>query len=301
MYAFTWTLCVDSRINDGGYGEFGTELVVDGQICGTLHADTESQADDACSTGFIIKYVRKTGKVYLRNNDDHQACINCDCHTGWIHFQNSCYLFGNDKLNWYEASSSCLSHHADLVKVETVDEETFLKTTARALGTRIFWLGARDDITEGIWVWSADDSDLDYYDWYLNEPNNSGGNEDCLELSDLHSCKWNDAPYVQGPGAILTILIGINISIQLSKSALRKLYSDNVDNRRNVQNIVQNSPDSSDNQTIIVTNNSSVNNSTDGNIPTNDDSSRVLEESVNSANINSASNSAPRINLDINT
>ncbi|CAG2240346.1 unnamed protein product [Mytilus edulis] len=106
---------------------------------------------------------------------------------------------------------------------------------------------------------------------------------------------------VQGPGAMLTILIGINISIQLSNSALRKLYSDNVDNRRNMQNIVQNSPDSSDNQTIIVTNNSSVNNSTDVNIPTNNDSSRVLEESVNSANINSASNSAPGINLDINT
>ncbi|CAG2254337.1 unnamed protein product [Mytilus edulis] len=68
-----------------------------------------------------------------------------------------------------------------------------------------------------------------------------------------------------------------------------------------MQNIVQNSPDSSDNQTIIVTNNSSVNNSTDVNIPTNNDSSRVLEESVNSANINSASNSAPGINLDINT
>ncbi|XP_063397229.1 low affinity immunoglobulin epsilon Fc receptor-like [Mytilus trossulus] len=121
------------------------------------------------------------------------ACINCDCHTGWIHFQNSCYLFGNDKLNWYEASSSCLSHHANLVEVETVHEETFLKTTARAFGTH-FWLGARDDITEGSWVWSADDSDLDYNDWYPNEPNNSGGNEDCLELSGEHSWQWNDGP-----------------------------------------------------------------------------------------------------------
>ncbi|VDH92833.1 Hypothetical predicted protein [Mytilus galloprovincialis] len=73
MYAFTWTLCVDSRINDGGYGEFETELVVDGLICGTLHADTETQAQDACSTGFIIKYVRKSGKVYLRNSGDHQG------------------------------------------------------------------------------------------------------------------------------------------------------------------------------------------------------------------------------------
>ncbi|CAG2208392.1 unnamed protein product [Mytilus edulis] len=77
--------------------------------------------------------------------------------------------------------------------------------------------------------------------------------------------------------------------------------SDAIQNRRNVQNVVQNSPDSSDNPTIIVTNKSSVNNSTDEHIPTNDDSNRVLEESVISANINSASNSAPRINLDINT
>ncbi|CAC5381356.1 unnamed protein product [Mytilus coruscus] len=95
--------------------------------------------------------------------------------------------------------------------------------------------------------------------------------------------------------------LGINIAIQLNNSALRKLYLDNVDNRRNVQNVVQNSPYSSDNPTIIVTNNSSVDNSTDKNIPANDDSNRILEESVNSANINSASNSSPRINLDINT
>ncbi|CAC5387505.1 unnamed protein product [Mytilus coruscus] len=93
-----------------------------------------------------------------------------------------------------QKTSSCLSHHADLVKVETVDEETFLKTNARAFGTH-FWLGARDDITEGSWVWSEDDSDLDYTDWYPAEPNNSGGDEDCLELSGSHNWQWNDAPY----------------------------------------------------------------------------------------------------------
>ncbi|XP_071123781.1 uncharacterized protein, partial [Mytilus edulis] len=75
MYAFTWTLCVDSRINDGGIGEFGTELVVDGKACGKLHADTEHAADDACSTGFVIKYVRGGGTVYLRNIYEHQGRI----------------------------------------------------------------------------------------------------------------------------------------------------------------------------------------------------------------------------------
>ena len=42
-------------------------------------------------------------------------------------------------------------------------------------------------------MWSADDSELDYTDWYTDEPNNLGGNEDCLELSAAHNWMWNDA------------------------------------------------------------------------------------------------------------
>lgn len=53
-------------------------------------------------------------------------------------------------------------------------------------------MGARDDIIEGTWMWSADDSVLDYIDWYKTEPNNLGGNEDCLELSAGHNWMWND-------------------------------------------------------------------------------------------------------------
>ncbi|XP_071177987.1 uncharacterized protein [Mytilus edulis] len=74
MYAFTWTICVNSNIKDGGgYGEFGTDLVVDGRICGNVHADTETYGDDACSTGFIFKYVREGRTVSLRNTSDHQG------------------------------------------------------------------------------------------------------------------------------------------------------------------------------------------------------------------------------------
>ena len=74
MYAFTWTICVDSNTKmGGGYGEFGTELVVDGRICGKVHADTETYGDDVCSTGFIMKYVREGGTVYLKNTSNHQG------------------------------------------------------------------------------------------------------------------------------------------------------------------------------------------------------------------------------------
>ncbi|XP_063397450.1 uncharacterized protein LOC134681740 [Mytilus trossulus] len=90
MYAFTWTICVNSNIKEGGgYGEFGTDLVVDGRICGKVHADTETGGDDACSTGFVTKYVRGGGTVYLRNTSDHQGRLrSSDGHTrttfsGW--------------------------------------------------------------------------------------------------------------------------------------------------------------------------------------------------------------------------
>ncbi|XP_071154769.1 heavy metal-binding protein HIP-like [Mytilus edulis] len=73
MYAFTWTICVDSRIKDEDIGEFGTQLIVDGQICGALHADTEKSADDECSTGFIIKNVKNN--AYLRNIYAHTGAI----------------------------------------------------------------------------------------------------------------------------------------------------------------------------------------------------------------------------------
>nr|CBX41745.1 putative C1q domain containing protein MgC1q96 [Mytilus galloprovincialis] len=75
MYAFTWTICVDAGINDDGYGEFGVELIVDGKICGKVHADSEKHGDDACSTGFTIKYIREGGAARLRNIHTRQGLL----------------------------------------------------------------------------------------------------------------------------------------------------------------------------------------------------------------------------------
>ncbi|VDI58752.1 Hypothetical predicted protein [Mytilus galloprovincialis] len=73
MYAFTWTICVDSFTDDDGYGEFGVELVIDGKICGKIHADTEVRTDDQCSTGFVIKCMTEGGAARLRNIYVHQG------------------------------------------------------------------------------------------------------------------------------------------------------------------------------------------------------------------------------------
>ncbi|CAC5423997.1 unnamed protein product [Mytilus coruscus] len=77
IYAFTWTICVDSRYKypagEYNYGEYGTELMMGSTKIGVLHTDTETKYDDACSTGFVIKYVSSGNQVYVRNNYDHQG------------------------------------------------------------------------------------------------------------------------------------------------------------------------------------------------------------------------------------
>ncbi|CAC5384202.1 C1QL [Mytilus coruscus] len=74
VYGFTWTFCVDSRSTDGSpwhYGEYGTQLMSGSSVIGVLHADTETKGDDACSTGFVIKYVSEDTEVYVKNIYDN--------------------------------------------------------------------------------------------------------------------------------------------------------------------------------------------------------------------------------------
>ena len=51
------------------------------------------------------------------------------CPTGWIEWQDTCYLFDKTKpRNWDEARQFCKSRHtgADLVSIETGGENVFL-------------------------------------------------------------------------------------------------------------------------------------------------------------------------------
>ena len=51
------------------------------------------------------------------------------------------------------------------------------------------WIGLDDIVTEGDYMWT-DGSPLAYTNWRNNEPNNFGGNEDCVEFR--MGLGWND-------------------------------------------------------------------------------------------------------------
>ena len=56
-----------------------------------------------------------------------------------------------------------------------------------------YWLGGKDDITEGKWYWENSKKPFNYTDWYPGEPNDQGNNEDCLHLFFSRNEHWNDS------------------------------------------------------------------------------------------------------------
>ena len=57
---------------------------------------------------------------------------------------------------------------------------------------RKFVTGGNDLDSEGSWRWAGSGKEFQFTRWYKGEPNNAGGNEDCLYLDPSISYLWND-------------------------------------------------------------------------------------------------------------
>ncbi|CAG2224155.1 unnamed protein product [Mytilus edulis] len=58
-----------------------------------------------------------------------------------------------------------------------------------------FWLGGSDKVTEGVWVWTTSGQGFTVTNWHtrtVHEPNNSNGDEHCLDMHKNLDYEWND-------------------------------------------------------------------------------------------------------------
>ncbi|EDL21959.1 CD209d antigen, isoform CRA_b, partial [Mus musculus] len=110
------------------------------------------------------------------------------CARDWTFFNGSCYFFSKSQRNWHNSTTACQELGAQLVIIETDEEQTFLQQTSKARGPT--WMGLSDMHNEATWHW-VDGSPLSpsftRY-WNRGEPNNVG-DEDCAEFS---GDGWND-------------------------------------------------------------------------------------------------------------
>uniref|UniRef100_A0A3B1K7X4 C-type lectin domain-containing protein n=1 Tax=Astyanax mexicanus TaxID=7994 RepID=A0A3B1K7X4_ASTMX len=106
----------------------------------------------------------------------------------WKKFGNSFYYFSTEQKNWSEARQDCRDRGADLVIINSEEEQT-----EQLNKSRLDWIGLSDAEKEGVWKW-VDGSPLTIKFWKSGEPNNVLGNENCAAFSPLSEKNkaWND-------------------------------------------------------------------------------------------------------------
>ncbi|KAL7856195.1 hypothetical protein AOLI_G00197990 [Acnodon oligacanthus] len=93
----------------------------------------------------------------------------------WIYFSSSIYYMSTEKKSWSESRQDCRARGADLVIINSREEQEFVEMIRKGQEA---WIGLSDR-EENSWKW-VDGSTLNTRFWCSGEPNNYEGNEDCV-------------------------------------------------------------------------------------------------------------------------
>ncbi|XP_048012580.1 C-type lectin domain family 4 member M-like [Megalobrama amblycephala] len=105
--------------------------------------------------------------------------------SGWI-------FLSNGLNSWSESRQYCRNIGADLVIIKSEEKQRFINSIVPERA----WIGLNDIQQEGTMKW-VDNSPLNQGFWFAGEPNDAGGNEDCIEhipYPQYPIQTWNDLP-----------------------------------------------------------------------------------------------------------
>ncbi|XP_041789778.1 C-type lectin domain family 4 member M-like [Chelmon rostratus] len=104
----------------------------------------------------------------------------------WTYFRGSFYHVSSTKKTWQESRDDCLLKGADLMIINSKEEEAFSRQFKKYM-----WIGLTDTETEGAWKW-VDGTPVTERYWGSGEPN-GGRNENCGNIKRYDAEKsWND-------------------------------------------------------------------------------------------------------------
>ncbi|XP_072021180.1 macrophage mannose receptor 1-like [Amphiura filiformis] len=125
--------------------------------------------DDTCTKANDMRYVCQ------RSID---TTILCDHDNGWITFADKCYYFKDSWLkSWASAETWCAGQGANLVSVNTKEEQIFLNDL-QIIFQQKYWIGFSDKYAPaaGQYEWSDGSSSTDFVNWAAGQPDNSNYN-----------------------------------------------------------------------------------------------------------------------------
>ncbi|KAI4891054.1 hypothetical protein NFI96_021539, partial [Prochilodus magdalenae] len=109
---------------------------------------------------------------------------------GWMFFDSSIYLVSTEKKSWSDSREYCTQRGADLVIINSREEQDFIGRLRR--GEKA-WIGLTDRDREGVWRW-VNDSALTTGFWRSGEPNVET-QENCVIIGDETDPVYNWADY----------------------------------------------------------------------------------------------------------
>ncbi|XP_076468021.1 lactose-binding lectin l-2-like [Babylonia areolata] len=109
-----------------------------------------------------------------------------NCPDGWSPHQEFCFLLMKETYNWFDAKSACETIKGYLAEDLDDSRHQFLNGLIRTHGfTRDYtWIGLQDIAEENVFVWSHSGERVRHTYWRPTEPQDGGGEEDCVAMSE---------------------------------------------------------------------------------------------------------------------
>ncbi|XP_063787743.1 CD209 antigen-like protein C isoform X4 [Pseudophryne corroboree] len=158
-------------------------LLHEGLFCATYLRDGEHTYANMNRT----ELKQRKAETEMTENESQYNERSCD--SGWLQFEDSCYLLTSSRSNWTTAQSACERLQSNLAIITSRKEQVFLNYQ---MSERHYWIGLTDVETENKFKW-VDGTTLSltsFSNWGNGNPDNKN-DEDCVQLRDCG--RWNDA------------------------------------------------------------------------------------------------------------
>ncbi|NOY47747.1 MAG: HYR domain-containing protein, partial [Chlorobi bacterium] len=111
-------------------------------------------------------------------------------------YNGKAYYLSDAAMTGPDAFADALANGGYAVTVNDAAENSKIYNWVQPIiGNSHYFIGLSDEAIEGTFVWQNGEA-LGYTNWYVptGEPNNAGGNEDCVEVNFFGNDTWNDIP-----------------------------------------------------------------------------------------------------------
>ncbi|XP_056308773.1 C-type lectin domain family 4 member E [Danio aesculapii] len=155
--------------------------------------------------------IREIFQKDKKNHTQPLHCPNKNFPETWIKSKGRYYVFSSDVMDWSSSRRRCLDLGADLVIINSHEEQETLAEHVHTVGENaLFWIGLTDSQIEGLWRW-VDDTNLQksLSFWDKLPDDNKDANplgEDCVVLNGrIQMANWGDVSCLRKERSICEI------------------------------------------------------------------------------------------------